>query len=64
MVTTQGNSPSSYLYLKPAKASYFSFLSFVFSCTKSENRRLGTDSVEEGELVLVQGKMTGKKVEE
>jgi hypothetical protein len=37
--TTQGNSLCSYLYLKPAKNAIFLFLSFVFSSTKSENRR-------------------------
>jgi hypothetical protein len=36
--TTQGNSLCSYLYLKLAKTSHFSF--DLFSSTKSENRRV------------------------
>jgi hypothetical protein len=40
MEKTRGNSLCSYLYLKQAKVSYFSFFIFsLFSSTKLENKR-------------------------
>jgi hypothetical protein len=37
--TSQGNSLCSYLYLKLVKMSFFLFIFYLFSSTKSENRR-------------------------
>jgi hypothetical protein len=39
MKATQGNSLCSYLYLKLAKITYFSFYLLCFSSTKLENSR-------------------------
>jgi hypothetical protein len=52
METTQGNSLCSYLYLKLAKMSCFSF--YLFSSAKSENRRLNR-SCSEGRVASVGG---------
>jgi hypothetical protein len=50
MVTTQGNSLGSYLYLKLAKHHVFCFIYYVFPSTKLENGgTLGTS--EKGKVV-------------
>jgi hypothetical protein len=58
MGTTQGNSLCSYLYLKLAKCHFSHFIFYVFSSTKSENRR--QNRFWWGELAPVAGKVVGK----
>jgi hypothetical protein len=58
MGTTQGNSLFSYLYLKLAKHHVSCFIFYVFSSTKSENRRCSRRWVGTG----VRAKVVGKGV--
>jgi hypothetical protein len=61
MEISQGNSLYSYLYLKLAKMSCFSF--YLFSSAKSENRRV--EQAERGGLAPVGGgRWWGKRVGE
>jgi hypothetical protein len=64
MEISQGNSLCSYLYLKQAKISWFSFLSFLFfSSTKSENRGSSCPGQREGRSVpMEKGRWQGKGV--
>jgi hypothetical protein len=60
METSQGNSLCSSLYLKLAKMSCYSFLSFLLSA-KSENRR--AEQVLTGQRVGTSGRVAGERKE-
>jgi hypothetical protein len=57
---SKGNSLCSYLYLKQAKMSYFSFYLFSFFSTQLENRRAEQVLPSGGGLALVGGEVLGK----
>jgi hypothetical protein len=57
MEITQGNSLCSYLYLKQAKMSFF----FLFSSTKSENKKVNRSCGAGGRMVPVGGRVGGER---
>jgi hypothetical protein len=60
MEATQGNSLCSYLYLRLAKCHVSSFIYYVFSATKFENRR--AEQVLQG-VTQWEGVVAGKEVQ-
>jgi hypothetical protein len=60
MEISQRNSLYSYLYLKQAKMSCFSFYLFLFSPTKIGEQRGGTSSTQRRGLAALEGGSIGK----